>query len=255
MLEEFAASEQEIEWSRKYGSLAGNLHTDLHECLGHGSGQLLPGTRGDELKNYGSPLEEARADLFALYYVADPKMMEIGLFDKEEVYKAQYNSYIRNGLLTQLTRIQPGKTIEQAHMRCRQLIASWCFEQGKPQNIISLDVKDGKTYTVINDYEGLRALFGKLLAEIQRIKSEGDYEAGKKLVETYAVNVDQDLHKEVLERFTKLNIAPYGGFINPVFVLEMKDSKIIDVKVTYPDDYTQQMLDYSKNHSFLPTYN
>ncbi len=255
MLEEFAFSEQEIKWAKEYGPLAGNLHTDLHECLGHGSGQLMPGTRGDELKNYGSPLEEARADLFALYYIADPKMREIGLFDKEEVYKAEYNSYIRNGLLTQLTRIQPGKTIEQAHMRSRQLIASWCFEKGQPLNIISLNVKNGKTYVVVNDYEGLRDLFGKLLAEIQRIKSEGDYEAGKKLIETYAVNIDQKLHNEVLDRFTKLNIAPYGGFINPVFIPEMKDNKIVDVKVTYPDDYTQQMLYYSKNHSFLPTYN
>ncbi len=255
MLEEFSASPQEIEWSKTYGSLASNLHTDLHECLGHGSGQLLPTTRGDELKNYGSPLEEARADLFALYYIADPKMMEIGLFDKEEVYKAEYNSYIKNGLMTQLTRIQPGKDIEQAHMRCRQLIAAWCFENGKADNVISMEARNGKTYVVINDYQKLRGLFGQLLAEIQRIKSEGDYEAGKQLIETYAVKVNQELHAEVLERFAKLNIAPYGGFINPVFVPEMKDGKIVNIKVTYPDDYTKQMLDYSKNHSFLPTYN
>lgn len=255
MLEEFAASPQEIEWSKSYGSLASNLHTDLHECLGHGSGQLLPNTRGDELKNYGSPLEEARADLFALYYIADPKMIEIGLFDKEEVYKAEYNSYIRNGLMTQLTRIQPGKDIEQAHMRNRQLIASWCFENGKEDNVIAMEVRNGKTYVIINDYQKLRNLFGQLLSEIQRIKSEGDYEAGKALVETYAVKVNQDLHAEVLERFSKLNIAPYGGFINPVYVPEMKNDKIVDIKVTYPDDFTKQMLDYSKNHSFLPTYN
>jgi len=255
MIEEFAASPEEVAWAKEYGSLASNLHTDLHECLGHGSGQLLPGTRGDELKNYGSPLEEARADLFALYYMADPKMKEIGLFDKDEVFKAEYNSYIRNGLLTQLTRIQPGKDIEQAHMRSRQLIASWCFEQGKENNIIALPVKDGKTFVVVNDYQGLRNLFGKLLAEIQRIKSEGDYEAGKLLVENYGVKVDQALHKEVLERFEKLNIAPYGGFINPVFVPETKDGKITNIRVEYPDDYTKQMLDYSKNHSFLPTYN
>lgn len=255
MLEEFAASEDEVKMIREYGSLASNLHTDLHECLGHGSGQLLLTTRGDELKNYGSALEEARADLFALYYIADPKMREIGLFDKEEVYKAEYSSYIRNGLLTQLTRIQPGKDVEQAHMRCRKLIASWCYEKGKNENVIELVVRNGKTYTVVNDYDKLRKLFGNLLAEIQRIKSEGDYEAGKVLVEKYAVKVDPVLHKEILERFHKLNIAPYGGFINPVFVPETKDGKIVNVKVTYPDDYTKQMLDYSKNHSFLPTYN
>ncbi len=255
MLEEFCASPQEVEWAKTYGSLASNLHTDLHECLGHGSGQLLPGTKGGELKNYASPLEEARADLFALYYIGDPKMIQLGLFDKEEVYKTEYNSYIRNGLLTQLTRIQPGKDIEQAHMRNRQLIAKWCYEKGKPNNVISLEVKNGKTYSVINDYKALRQLFGKLLAEIQRIKSEGDYEAGKNLVETYGVKVDQKLHSEILERFEKLNIAPYGGFVNPVFIPESKDGKITNIKVTYPDDYTRQMLDYSKNHSFLPTYN
>lgn len=255
LLEEFAASPQEIEWAKEYGFLAGNLHTDLHECLGHGSGQLLPGTSGGELKNYGSPLEEARADLFALYYIADPKMKEIGLYNKDEVYKAEYNSYIRNGLMTQLTRIQPGKDIEQAHMRSRQLIAAWCYEQGKKDNVISLEVKNGKTYTIINDYGKLRTLFGKLLAEIQRIKSTGDYEAGKNLIEKYAVKVDQNLHKEVLSRFGKLNVAPYGGFVNPVFVPVTENGKITDIKVNYPDDYTKQMLDYSKNHSFLPTYN
>lgn len=255
MLEEFCASEQEIEWAKKYGALAGNLHTDLHECLGHGSGQLLDGVKGDELKNYSSALEEARADLFALYYIADPKMIEIGLYDKEEVYKTEYNSYIRNGLMTQLTRIEPGKNIEQAHMRNRQLIARWCYENGKAENVISIVVRNNKTYTVINDYKALRDLFGKLLAEVQRIKSEGDYEAGKNLVETYGVKVDQNLHAEVLERFRKLNIAPYGGFINPVLTPETKDGKIIDIKISYPDDYTGQMIDYGKNHSFLPTYN
>ena len=255
MLEEFAASPEEIELAKKYGSLASNLHTDLHECLGHGSGQLLPGTHGDELKNYGSPLEEARADLFALYYMGDPKMMEISLFDNEGVYKAEYNSYIRNGLITQLTRIQPGKTIEQAHMRNRQLIASWCYEKGKDKNVIELFQKEGKTFVKINDYVALRDLFGQMLAEIQRIKSEGDFNAGQILVEKYGVQVDQKLHTEVLERFSKLNIAPYGGFINPVFVPEMDGEKIVNVRVEYPDDYTKQMLDYSKNHSFLPTYN
>lgn len=255
MLEEFAASPEEIKITREFGSLASNLHTDLHECLGHGSGQLLEGTQGDELKNYGSPLEEARADLFALYYMADPKLIEIGLFKNDEVYKAEYNSYIRNGLLTQLTRIQPGKDIEQAHMRCRQLIAQWCYENGKKDNVIMLDVRNGKTYSVINDYEKLRTLFGQLLAEIQRIKSEGDYEAGKALVEKYGVKVNQELHKEILTRFGKLNIAPYGGFINPVFVIESNDGRITDIKISYPEDYTLQMMDYSKNHSFLPTYN
>lgn len=255
MLEEFCASEQEIEWSKIYGPLASNLHTDLHECLGHGSGQLLEGTTGDELKNYGAPLEEARADLFALYYIADPKMIEIGLYDKQEVFMTEYNNYIRNGLLTQLTRIQPGKDIEQAHMRNRQLISSWCYEQGKNDNVISLVVKNGKTYTVINDYQALRELFGKLLAEIQRIKSEGDYEAGKTLVEKYGVKVNKEIHTEILDRFSKLNIAPYGGFINPVFVPVTENGKITNINVIYPEDYTKQMLDYSKNHSFLPTYN
>ncbi len=255
MIEEFAASPEEIELAKNFGSLASNLHTDLHECLGHGSGQLLPGTRGDELKNYGSPLEEARADLFALYYIADPKMMELGLYDNEGVYKAEYNSYIRNGMLTQLTRIEPGKTIEQAHMRCRQLIAAWSYDLGKDKNVIEKFERDGKTYVKVNDYEALRELFGKMLSEIQRIKSEGDYTAGRDLIEKYAVQVDQKLHSEILARFSKLNLAPYGGFINPVFVPVTQNGKIVDVKVEYPDDYTGQMMDYSKNHSFLPTFN
>lgn len=255
MLEEFAGSPEEIDLAKKYGSLASNLHTDLHECLGHGSGQLMPGTRGDELENYGSPLEETRADLFALYYMADPKMIELGLFDNEGVYKAEYNSYIRNGLMTQLTRIQPGKNIEQAHMRNRQLIAAWCYEKGKAGNVIEMFSKDGKTIVRVNDYKALQRLFGELLAEVQRIKSEGDYEAGRDLVEKYGVIVDVNLHKEVLERFAKLNIAPYGGFINPVFVPVLDGDKIVDIKVEYPEDYSKQMLDYSKNHSYLPTYN
>jgi len=255
MIEEFAASPEEIELSKKYGSLASNLHTDLHECLGHGSGQLMPGTKGDELENYGSPLEEARADLFALYYMGDPKMIELGLFDTEDVYKAEYISYIRNGLLTQLTRIQPGKNIEQAHMRNRQLIAAWCYEKGKDGNVIEMIDRDGKTYVKVNDFNALRGLFGQMLAEIQRIKSEGDYKAGMDLVEKYGVQVDQQLHKEVLARFKKLNLAPYGGFVNPVFKPVMKGDVIVDVKVEYPEDYSAQMLDYSINHSFLPTYN
>jgi len=255
MIEEFAGSAGEVEMAKKYGSLASNLHTDLHECLGHGSGQLMAGTRGDELKNYGSPLEEARADLFALYYMADPKMMELGLFDNEDVYRTEYNSYIRNGLITQLTRIQPGKNIEQAHMRSRQLIAAWCFDKGKTAKVIEMITKNGKTYVKVNDYQALRRLFGEMLAEIQRIKSEGDYAAGLAMVETYGVKVDVKLHQEVLERFARLNIAPYGGFINPEFVLVKEGEKIVDVKVEYPEDYTRQMLYYSKNHSFLPTYN
>jgi len=255
MIEEFAGSAGEVEMAKKYGSLASNLHTDLHECLGHGSGQLMAGTRGDELKNYGSPLEEARADLFALYYMADPKMMELGLFDNEDVYRTEYNSYIRNGLITQLTRIQPGKNIEQAHMRSRQLIAAWCFDKGKTAKVIEMITKNGKTYVKVNDYQALRRLFGEMLAEIQRIKSEGDYAAGLAMVETYGVKVDVKLHQEVLERFSRLNIAPYGGFINPEFVLVKEGEKNVDVKVEYPEDYTRQMLYYSKNHSFLPTYN
>jgi dipeptidyl-peptidase-3 len=215
----------------------------------------MTGTRGDELKNYGSPLEEARADLFALYYMADPKMMELGLFDNEDVYRTEYNSYIRNGLITQLTRIQPGKNIEQAHMRSRQLIAAWCFDKGKTAKVIEMITKNGKTYVKVNDYPALRRLFGEMLAEIQRIKSEGDYTAGLAMVETYGVKVDAKLHQEVLERFARLKIAPYGGFINPEFVLVKEGGKIVDVKVEYPEDYTRQMLYYSKNHSFLPTYN
>jgi dipeptidyl-peptidase-3 len=215
----------------------------------------MPGTRGDELKNYGSPLEETRADLFALYYMADPKMIELGLFDNEGVYKAEYNSYIRNGLITQLTRIQPGKNIEQAHMRNRQLIAAWCYEKGKAGNVIEKISKGGKTIVKVNDYKALQRLFGEMLAEVQRIKSEGDYEAGRDLVEKYGVIVDVNLHNEVLERFAKLNIAPYGGFINPIFTPVLDGEKIVDIMVEYPDDYTMQMLDYSKKHSFLPAYN
>ncbi|MCD4744795.1 MAG: dipeptidyl peptidase 3 [Bacteroidales bacterium] len=254
-LEEFCFSKQERELAKKYGSLAGNLHTDMHECVGHGSGQLLPGISTDALKNYHSPLEEARADLFALYYMMDDKMIDLDLMPDIDVAKAEYNSYIRNGIMTQLTRVELGKNIEQAHMRNRQLIAKWCFEKGKPDNVIEKVVKDGKTYYKINDYDKLRELFGELLCEVQRIKSEGDYEAGKTLIETYAVKVDTVLHKEVKERFEKLNIAPYGGFINSVYEPIIKDGEIIDVKIVYPDNYTEQMLDYSKNHSFLPTYN
>ena len=254
-LEEFASSKEEIELAKKYGSLAGNLHTDLHECLGHGSGQLLPGTNPDALKNYASALEETRADLFALYYMMDEKMLELKLMPTLDVAKTEYIGYIRNGLMTQLTRIDLGKDIEQAHMRNRQLIASWCYENGKKENIIEKFEKNGKTYIKINDFNKLRNLFGKLLAEIQRIKSEGDYEAGKNMVENYGVKVDKKLHKEIKERFEKLNLAPYGGFVNPNLVPVYKNGKIIDVKIEYPNDYTRQMLEYSKKYSFLPIVN
>lgn len=255
MLEEFVLSDDERELYRKYGSLASNVHTDLHECLGHGSGQLLPNTSSEALKNYQSALEEARADLFALYYIMDPKMVELGVLPSADAAKVEYNSYIRNGLITQLTRIQPGKNIEQAHMRNRQLIAKWCFENGKADKVIEWVVKDQRSYIRINDYDKLRNLFGKLLAEIQRIKSEGDYEAGKNLVENYGVTVDQKLHAEVLLRFKRLNIAPYGGFINPVYKLVEKEGKVVDVQIEYPMDYAAQMLEYSTSYSFLPTWN
>jgi dipeptidyl-peptidase-3 len=254
MLEEFVLSEEERELSKKYGSLASNVHTDLHECLGHGSGQLLPGTSSEALRNYQSALEESRADLFALYYIIDPKLIELNVLPSADAARAEYNAYIRNGLMTQLTRIAPGKNIEQSHMRNRQLIASWCMEKGAADKVIEFVKQDGKTYVKINDYARLRSLFGALLAEIQRIKSEGDFEAGKKLVETYGVKVDKTLHEEVLARFKKLNVAPYGGFMNPVFTLVEENGKVTDVKVEYPDDYAGQMLEYSKNYSFLPSW-
>lgn len=254
-LEEFAWSAEEIELNKKYGYLASNLHTDLHECLGHGSGQLAEGVKGDELKNYGSPLEEARADLFALYYIMDSKMVELGLIPNLDVAKVQYSNYIRNGLMTQLTRVELGKNIEQAHMRNRQLISMWCYEQGLTDNVIERKVRDGKVYFVVNDFKKLRQLFGQLLKEIQRIKSTGDFEAAKTLVEDYAVKVDYDLHKQVLERFAKLNIAPYGGFINPKIIPVIQGDSVVDAKVEYPESYVEQMLEYSTEYTFLPLYN
>ena len=254
-LEEFAASQEEIEFSRKYGFISGNLHTDLHECLGHGSGQLLPNVSTESMKNYHSTLEEARADLFALYYMMDNKMTELGLLPSLDAAKAEYTSYIKNGLMTQLVRIEPGKNIEEAHMRNRQLIAKWCLEKGKADNVIEFFKKDNKTYIRINDYEKLHKLFGNLLAEVQRIKSEGDYEAGKALVENYGVVVDQKLLTEVRGRYAKLNLAPYSGFINPVYVPVEKDGKIVDVKVEYPNDFAKQMLLYGSKFSFLPIEN
>ena len=248
---EFTASPEELERSRAYGAHAGNIHTDLHEVLGHGSGILLPGVAGEALKNYHSPIEEARADLFALYYIMDPKMVELGLLPSAEAAKADYDGSVRNGLLTQIVRIKPGKTIEQAHMRCRSMIAHWVYEKGQAENVIVKEVRDGKTYFVIKDYQKLRGLYGKLLAEIQRITSEGDYEAAKKLIETYGVQIDPVLHKEVLERYAKLNLAPYTGFVNAVYTPVVENGRIVDVKVDYPTDYTQQMLKYGKEYSFL----
>ncbi len=251
-LEEFAYSKEEIERSRKFSYLAGNLTTDLHECLGHGSGQLLPGVTAEALKNYHSTIEEARADLFALYYIMDPEMVNLGLIEDFETAKAEYDNFMRNGLMTQLVRIQPGKTIEEAHMRDRALIANWVFEHSKEKKIIEKVTRDGKSYIHILDYENLRWQFGELLKVIQKITSEGNYREAKKLVEQYAVAVEPVLHKEVLERYKKLNIAPYAGFINPEYTVVTQGDTISDITISYPDDFAQQMLRYSKNYSFLP---
>lgn len=253
--EEFMLREEDRERIKKHGKLADDLHTDLHECLGHGSGQLAPGTKGGELKNYTSTLEEARADLFGLYYLGDPKMVEIGLIPSLDVAWAQYADYIMNGMMTQFSRIELGKDVEESHMRNRKLIAEWCYEKGKKDNVIEWVKKDGKSYLVVNDFQALRKLFGELLKEVQRIKSKGDYEAGRKLVENYAVKIDPELHKEVLERYNKLGIEPYSGFVNPDYELVMQDGKVTDVKLVYKYNYTEQMLDYSKNYSFLPSIN
>ena len=253
--EEFMLREEDRERIKKHGKLADDLHTDLHECLGHGSGQLAPGTKGGELKNYTSTLEETRADLFGLYYLGDPKMIEIGLIPSLDVAWAQYADYIMNGMMTQFSRIELGKDVEESHMRNRKLIAEWCYEKGKKDNVIEWVKKDGKSYIVVNDFEALRKLFGELLKEVQRIKSKGDYEAGRKLVENYAVKIDPELHKEVLERYNKLGIEPYSGFVNPDYELVMENGKIKDVKLVYKYNYTEQMLDYSKNYSFLPSIN
>ncbi len=250
--EEFVIDQPTRELLERYLFITDNLHTDLHECLGHGSGRLLPGVDPDALKAHGSTLEEARADLFALYYLGDPKLLEIGLLDNPDAYKAEYYKYILNGLMTQLMRIEPGKDIEEAHMRNRQLIAAWAYEHGRKDHVIELVKRKGKTYVKINDYEALRGLFGQLLAEIQRIKSEGDYEAGAALVERYAVKVDQKLHKEVLRRYATLDIAPYRGFVNPVYTPTFDENgNITDVTVTYGEGYMQQMLRYSTDYSGL----
>ena len=253
--EEFMLREEDRERIKQYGKLADDLHTDLHECLGHGSGQLAPGVKGGELKSYTSTLEEARADLFGLYYLGDPKMVEIGLIPTTDLAKAQYADYIMNGMMTQFSRIELGKNVEETHMRNRKLIAQWCYEKGKKDNVIEWVKQDGKSYIVVNDFEALRKLFGELLKEVQRIKSTGDYEAGRKLVEDYAVKIDYDLHKEVLERYKKLNLEPYSGFVNPDYELVEKDGEIVDVKLIYKTDYVEQMLHYSKEWSFLPSIN
>ncbi|MBQ2365504.1 MAG: dihydrofolate reductase [Alistipes sp.] len=254
--EEFILREEDRERAKNYGKLGDDLHTDLHECLGHGSGQLAPGTKGDELRTYSSTLEEARADLFALYYLGDEKMVEIGLIPTLDVAWSQYSDYIMNGYMTQLSRIELGKDVEESHMRNRKLIAEWCYEKGKAENVIEIVEQNGKHYIVVNDFVRLRELFGELLYEVQRIKSEGDYEACKALIESYAVKVDPVLHAEVIERNKALNIEPYGGFVNPEYELVLnKKGKIEDVKVKYPSNYVEQHLQYSSKYSFLPTLN
>ena len=253
--EEFVLREEDRARMKEYGKLSDDLHTDLHECLGHGSGQLAPGTTGTELGVYSSALEETRADLFALYYLGDEKMVELGLIPNLDVAKAQYASYVMNGAMTQLSRIELGKDVEQAHMRNRKLISEWAIELGKADKVVEWVVKDGKHYIVVNDFDKLRAIFGEQLREIQRIKSEGDYEAGKALVEKYGVKIDYEFHKEVRDRYYALNIEPYGGFVNPEYELVKEGDKIVDVKVSYPANYIEQHLHYSKDYSFLPSLN
>ena len=248
-LEEFAIDQRTVDMIRKYGDVCDDLHTDLHECLGHGSGQLLPGVNPDALKSYGSTIEEARADLFGLYYIADKKLVELNLTPDEEAYKSQYYTYIMNGLMSQLVRITPGNKIEEAHMRNRALIANWCLDNG---NAISLVKRDGKTYLQINDYEALRGQFASLLAEVQRIKSEGDYEAGRALVETYGVNINAELHAEVLERYKRLDIAPYKGFLNPrMLPVHNAKGEVVDISLDYSESYDEQMLRYSRQYATL----
>jgi dipeptidyl-peptidase-3 len=256
-IEEFAFSEKEVKLSKKYGAMAGNIHTNLHEIIGHGSGQLKKNVAepNETLKNYASTLEEARADLMALYYILDPKLIDIGIMPTIDVGKTEYSGYIRNGLMTQLVKLETGKNIEESHMRNRQIIAKWAFEKGLKEKIITKIIKNNKTYFVINDYKKLRKIFGLLLHEVQRIKSEGDYQAGKNLVENYGVKPDIDLQKEVKKRWKKLNIAPYSIFINPQLIPVFKNNEITDVKIIYPKNFTEQMMYYSKNYSFLPVYN
>jgi dipeptidyl-peptidase-3 len=251
-LEEFAADKAEVERIKKYGSLSDALHTDLHECVGHASGKLAEGTDPNALKNYSSTLEEARADLFALYYIMDKKLIELGLLPGTDAAKASYDTYLRNGLLTQIVRIKPGKEIEEAHMRNRSAVSHWVYEKGKRENVVDLFRSEGKSYVRINDYERLRNLFGELLREVQRIKSEGDYEEGKRLIENYGVKVDPVLHTEILERYAKLNLAPYTGFVNPELIPVFDNAgEITDVEAEYVNDFLGQMLEYGRNYSFL----
>ncbi len=254
--EEFVIDQATRDLIKKYGDACDDLHTDLHECLGHGSGKMLPGISDDSLRAYGSTIEETRADLFALYYLGDPKLVELGLLPDMEAHKSNYYTYIMNGFMTQLVRIKPGENIEEAHMRNRSLVAHWAYENGKKDNVIELVKKDGKTFVKINDYAKLRELFKALLIEIQRTKSEGDFNSARQLVETYGVKVDPVIHKEVLDRYAKLNISPYKGFINPVYELVTdKDGNPTDVKVTYDEGYAEQMLRYSRDYSTLPLVN
>ena len=248
---EFTYSAELLERARKYGPLAGNIHTDLHEVLGHGSGQLMPGVGSESLKNYHSAIEESRADLFGLYYIMDDKMIELGLLPSKEAAMAEYDIDVRNGLMTQLTRIQPGKTVEEAHMRSRAMVSHWVYEKGKAEKVIERVTKDGKTYFIVNDYQKLRTLYGQLLAEVQRISCEGDLEAAKALMENYGVQVDQALHKEVLERYAKLHLAPYAGFVNPVYTPVVENGRIVDVKIDLTEGYVEQMLRYGRDYSFL----
>jgi dipeptidyl-peptidase-3 len=256
LIEEFAYSKEEVERNKKFGFEANNLHTDLHECLGHGSGKLLEGITSEMLKNYQAPIEEARADLFALYYMMDNKLIDLGILPSLEAAKAQYESYIRNGLMTQLVKVEPGKNLEQAHMRNRQLISLWCYEKGQKDNVIERKSRNGKTFFVIHSFEKLRSLFGELLGEIQRIKSEGDYTAAKNLTDKYGTTIDQEIHKEVLKRFEKLNIPPFSGFMNPEYEpVKNENGEITDIKIKYPQNYTEQMINYSKKYSFLSVDN
>ena len=248
VLDEFAYSDEEKELVRTYGYVGGNVHTDLHECLGHGSGKMLPGVGQEALKNYYSTIEEARADLFALYYVMDPKLVELGVIPSLDVAKSEYCNYIRNGLMVQLTRVKLGNNLEESHMRNRQLIASWVYEKGKETNVIERVNREGKTYFTIRDYEALRMLFGRLLAEVQRVKSEGDFEGARDLIENYGVRVDPVLHQEVLKRYQKLNVAPYAGFVNPKYRLVEKEGSVVDVEIEYPTDFLAQMLEYGNNN-------
>ena len=251
LLSEFAWSEEEIALEKKYSAITDEIHTDLHECLGHGSGRTLPGVSPNALGEYSSTLEETRADLFGLYYIADPKLVELGILPDMEAYKAQYANYIRNGIMVQFNRVELGKKNTEAHMQNRKLIAEWCYEQGRDGNVIEKKVRDGKTYFVVNDFEALRGLFARLLAEVQRIKSEGDYEAGKALVEKYAVDIDPQLHREVKARYEQLGLKPYGGFVNPEIVPVKRGGKTVDYRIEYVDDYLGQMLEYGKKYATL----